>query len=83
MREHQLQEFRELYSAMQSEPSDWQWIGPHMSQRHFGITRSRAQAFAQRFGGDASRMPQHCRRCGVAKPAGKDCSCNWFDNGCQ
>jgi hypothetical protein len=37
-------------------PRDWQWIGPHMSQRMFGITRERAEAYAQRHGGTAAPM---------------------------
>jgi hypothetical protein len=41
-------------------PSDdtrsWQWIGKWDSQRHFGITESRARAFAAKHGGEARRM---------------------------
>ena len=54
---HQLNHFRALADAMQTSPTDWQWIGPHMSQRHFGITEARAKAYAARHGGTASRMP--------------------------
>lgn len=35
----------------------WQWIGRHMSQRHFGITRERAEALASVYGGKAEAMP--------------------------
>lgn len=57
MNEATLQGFRDLADAMAGpEPRDWQWIGPHMSQRMFGITRARAEAFAERHGGTASRM---------------------------
>lgn len=48
--------FRSLHEAMQTEPTTWQWIGPHMSQRMFGITRTRAEDYAARFGGAASEM---------------------------
>lgn len=56
MNDAQLQHFRNLHAAMQTEPLDWQWIGPHMSQRMFGITETRAKAFAKRHGGEARRM---------------------------
>lgn len=52
----QLEAFRRIADAMQSEPTDWEWIGPHMSQRHFGITEKRAREFAQRHGGTARKM---------------------------
>jgi hypothetical protein len=39
-----------------NKPQDWQWIGPHMSQRMFGITEQRAKDYAARHGGIASRM---------------------------
>jgi hypothetical protein len=48
--------FREIAASMQTEATDWQWIGPHMSQRMFGITRERAEAYAQRHGGKAEKM---------------------------
>lgn len=51
-----LQAFREIHDAMQAEPTDWQWVGPHMSQRMFGITRTRAEAYATRHGGIAQPM---------------------------
>ena len=51
-----LESFRSIAAAMQTEPADWQWIGLHMSQRMFGITRTRAEAYAQRHGGEAKRM---------------------------
>jgi hypothetical protein len=38
------------------EPQDWQWIGPHLSQRMFGITEQRARAYAARHGGEAHQM---------------------------
>jgi hypothetical protein len=56
MNEAQLEAFRKIADAMQSEPQDWQWIGRHMSQRMFGITETRAKQYAQRFGGAAKRM---------------------------
>lgn len=54
----QLQAFRQIADAMQSKPADWQWIGPHMSQRMFGITQERAEAFAARHGGEAKPMQE-------------------------
>ena len=51
-----LELFRSYAEAMQTEPADWQWIGPHLSQRMFGITRSRAEAYAARHGGEARPM---------------------------
>lgn len=56
MNETTLIAFRKLAEAMNSEPTDWQWIGPHMSQRMFGITESRAKGYAVRHGGTASKM---------------------------
>jgi hypothetical protein len=55
MTDSTLQTFRDLAAAMQPEPANWQWIGPHMSQRMFGITESRAKALAARHGGAARR----------------------------
>jgi hypothetical protein len=51
-----LDAFRQIHEAAQIAPCDWQWIGPHMSQRMFGITRERAEAFAARHGGEARPM---------------------------
>jgi hypothetical protein len=48
--------FRAFAEAMQTAPTDWQWIGPHMSQRMFGITEARAREFAKRHGGVARKM---------------------------
>jgi len=47
--------FRQIAADMIG-PTDWQWIGPHASQRMFGITRERAEAFAARHGGEAREM---------------------------
>lgn len=52
----QLQAFRSIFDTMQTEPTNWQWIGVHLSQRMFGITKSRAQAYAERHGGIAKEM---------------------------
>jgi hypothetical protein len=57
MNQATLIQFRAIAAAMQSESTDWQWIGPHMSQRMFGITESRAKAYAARHGGEAKQMP--------------------------
>jgi hypothetical protein len=51
-----LEMFRNLADAMQAEPTDWEWIGEHMSQRMFGITETRAKAYAERHGGTARKM---------------------------
>ena len=48
-----LEAFRAIAEAMQTEPTTWQWVGAHMSQRMFGITERRAKDYAQRFGGIA------------------------------
>lgn len=50
-----LEDLRSLARQLESEA--WQWIGPHMSQRHFGITETRAKELAARHGGTASKMP--------------------------
>jgi hypothetical protein len=77
-----LDSFRRIADAMQTEPTDWQWLGPHASQRMFGISRTRAEAYAARHGGEARPMPRpRCERCGDVKPIGQSCDC--FDNGCQ
>ena len=56
MNDAALAEFRRIAEAMAGAPTTWQWIGPHMSQRMFGITEARARAYAARHGGVASPM---------------------------
>lgn len=56
MNDSTLAAFRQIFEATQTAPCDWQWIGVHMSQRMFGITRERAEAFAARHGGEARPM---------------------------
>lgn len=51
-----LQAFRDIASAMQTQSTDWEWIGPHMSQRMFGITQDRAESYAKAHGGSARQM---------------------------
>lgn len=51
-----LSQFRAIAEAMNTEPTDWQWIGEHMSQRMFGITEARARSYAERHGGTARQM---------------------------
>jgi hypothetical protein len=51
-----LAQFRAIAEAMNTEPTNWQWIGQHMSQRMFGITEARAKAYAARHGGTAQEM---------------------------
>lgn len=57
MNDATLQAFRQIAGALRGpQPNDWQWIGPHMSQRMFGITEQRARAYAERHGGEARQM---------------------------
>jgi len=51
-----LSHFRALADAMQTAPANWQWVGPYLSQRHFGITQAKAEAYAARHGGKAQPM---------------------------
>jgi len=53
MNDATLQYFRDLAAAMHPEPHNWNWVGPHMSQRMFNITEKRAKDYAARFGGEA------------------------------
>ena len=60
MNEETLEQFRQIAEEMriargESEPN-WEWIGPHMSQRMFGIPRERAEEYAARYGGAARQM---------------------------
>lgn len=56
MNDAQLQGFRKIADQMLGADRDWQWIGEHASQRHFGISRERAEDFAKRHGGEAKKM---------------------------
>lgn len=57
MNDAQLNAFREIAEAMRGpEAQDWQWIGPHVSQRVFGISERRAKSYAEAHGGHARRM---------------------------
>jgi hypothetical protein len=56
MNDATLTAFRQIAAAMETKPQDWQWIGPHMSQRMFGITQERAEQYATRHGGEARQM---------------------------
>lgn len=60
MTEATLAEFRRMAEAMNRGPTTWQWIGPHMSQRMFGITEARAKQYAERFGGIAKKITNDC-----------------------
>lgn len=51
-----LAQFQAYAEAMNPEPTNWQWIGQHMSQRLFGITEKRAKAYAITHGGIASPL---------------------------
>ncbi len=51
-----LEAFRSIAAAMTSAPTDWEWVGVHMSQRMFRITQERAEKYAAQFGGVARRM---------------------------
>ncbi len=50
-----LTQFRAIADQMLGQ-QNWQWVGPHMSQRMFGISRERAEAYAARHGGKAEEM---------------------------
>jgi hypothetical protein len=55
MNNQQLKNFRNI--ADQMFPNrDWQWIGKWESQRMFGISQERAEAYAKRHGGEAKKM---------------------------
>ncbi len=70
-----LEGFRQIATTMHPEPHDWQWIGPHMSQRMFGITQAKAEAFAARHGGSAKPMQSEAvRENSVIVPA-TSCTC--------
>ena len=56
MNDATLQAFRDIAAAMQTAPQDWEWVGPHMSQRMFGISEQRATDYAKRHGGVARKM---------------------------
>lgn len=56
MNNAQLQAFRNIAAQMAGAPTDWQWIGKHMSQRMFGITEERAKRFAKSHGGEARKI---------------------------
>ena len=58
MTEAHLATFRALAESMNSAPTNWQWVGPHLSQRMFGITEQRAKAYAARHGGEARKMEE-------------------------
>jgi hypothetical protein len=53
-----LEAFRAISDAMQTEPTNWQWIGEHMSQRMFGITEKRAREYAETYGGTATPLTE-------------------------
>ena len=55
MNESQLNNFRNIANQMFPD-QDWQWIGKWESQRHFGISQERAEAYAKQHGGKASKM---------------------------
>ena len=56
MNDATLTAFRNLADAMLGTDRDWGWIGAHVSQRMFGITRARAEEYAKRHGGTARKM---------------------------
>jgi hypothetical protein len=61
MNDAQLEAFRQIAEAMHPEPHDWQWIGPHESQRMFGITQARAENYAAKHGGEAKPLEKVSR----------------------
>jgi hypothetical protein len=57
MNDATIQAFRQIADAIRGpQPNDWQWIGPHMSQRMFDISEARAKDYAKRFGGEAKPL---------------------------
>lgn len=57
MHDAALEGFRKIADAMAgTAPRDWEWVGPHLSQRMFGITEQRARDYAARHGGTARKM---------------------------
>lgn len=56
MNNNTLNGFRSIAAMMNTEATDWQWNGVHMSQQMFGITEKRAKEYAEKFGGKASKM---------------------------
>ncbi len=59
MNDATLTTFRELADVLAGPaPRNWEWIGPHMSQRMFGISEERAKEYAARHGGRACEMAQ-------------------------
>ena len=56
MNDAQLEAFRMIAQSMNSEPTDWQWNGQHLSQQRYGITETRARSLVARHGGTARQM---------------------------
>jgi len=55
MNNQQLENFRSIADQMFPDQS-WQWIGKWESQRMFGISQERAEAYAKQHGGEAKQM---------------------------
>ena len=55
MNDATLEGFRKIAETMLGK-QDWQWVGPHMSQRMFGISQERAEGYAKSHGGVAKKM---------------------------
>lgn len=57
MNDATLDYFRSLADAMAGDTlRDWQYVGPYISQRYYGITEQKAKDLQARFGGDARQM---------------------------
>jgi hypothetical protein len=56
MTDSTLHHFQAIAEEMAGAPTNWQWIGKFQSQRHFGITKAKAEDYARRFGGEAKEM---------------------------
>ena len=56
MNDAQLTAFRNIAAVMDPGPHDWEWVGVHVSQRMFGITRQRAESYMKLYGGTARLM---------------------------
>jgi len=55
MNDATLQNFQNIAQQLIGK-ADWQWIGPHMSQRMFGVTEKRAKEYQAKHGGEAKKM---------------------------
>mgnify|MGYP006958869208 CR=1 FL=1 len=53
---------KRIAERMDTAPKNWQWIGEHLSQQHFGITQARAEMLQRMYGGIASPLDHNPNR---------------------